>query len=176
MSKLNSRDLKKQREHKNRLRLLANERQQKAEQAALEALAAEVERKMSLTDDQIYLLSYFARSALQNMLFSTSTSDDWAAVAIAINTGMVLSEMGIGPEHESLFIQAQEVLSATWERGTRLGAWRFDGKGSEIIRNAIEIHELQFEAAQVGEIREAYTEVKRREEIGNVYEIEPIAA
>lgn len=134
------------------------------------------QNKLNLSDDEIQKIAIFARMALNNLLFGKSSDDDWGDVTAAINTGLILSERGFGPEHEGLFIQAQEALSICWKRGKRTGIWRFDGKGAEVMRNAIDIHEIQIEHTTVGDIRKAYQEVLSRIDEGNVFEIERVAA
>lgn len=130
-----------------------------------------------IDDESLQKIALLARTALDRILYAPDANvDDYATVAAAINTGYVLTEMGIGAENRELFIAGQEAITKLYERGTRTGIWRFDGASAETVRNATEIYEVQSENVYLDEIRKAYQTVIDRVKNGNIYQIERVTA
>lgn len=128
-------------------------------------------------EESLQKIAIYARIGLDRILQAPDANiDDYALIAVAVNTGLVLTEMNIGAENSELFIAAQEAITKLYERGTRTGIWRFDGASAEIVRNATDIYEAQSENVFVDEIRKAYQTVIDRVESGNVYQIERVTA
>jgi len=130
-----------------------------------------------LDDDTLQKIAIQARIGLDRILQAPDANvDDYALVAVAVNTGFVLTEMNIGAENSELFLNAQVAITKLYERGTRTGIWRFDGLSAEVVRNATDIYEAQSENVYIDEIRKAYQTVIDRVENGNIYQIERISA
>ena len=97
-------------------------------------------------------------------------------MSVAINTALVLAEMGIGTEFVKDVEAAQEGLARCHIRGTELGRWALDGDAIRDIEMALALHDEQMRVATKGQIREALAEVARRINIGNVLTVEKLAA
>ncbi|MFZ6690261.1 hypothetical protein [Undibacterium sp. SXout20W] len=103
---------------------------------------------------------------------SIANADHWADLATAANLALMLAEQGYGPEHESVFIRAQEALTRMYLRGTQKNIWRFDGQGLQDMRDTLELHDLQCEHATNGDIQNALTTIRDRILTGNVFEFQ----
>ena len=98
--------------------------------------------------------------------------DHWADLATVANLALMLAEQGYGPEHEAVFIRAQEALTRMYARGTQKNIWRLDGAGLQDMRDTLELHDLQCEHATNGDIQQALTTIRDRIVSGNVFQIQ----
>lgn len=134
------------------------------------------EQHIPLDAHQVSDIKLATRLALTQMINGASTADDWGMVAGAMNTALILAEQGYGVEHTDIFVRAQEAIARSYERGTRTGAWRFDGAGLQDVLTAVELHEQQCDLVTRGDIKAALEEVERRVKSGLTYQIERVAA
>lgn len=100
-----------------------------------------------------------------------ATVDHWADLATSANLSLMLAEIGIGKEHESVFIRAQEALTRMYARA-QTGAWRLDGPGVQDVRDMLHLHDQQCELATNQDISAALVEIARRIQAGQVFEFQ----
>ncbi|GGI16394.1 hypothetical protein [Oxalicibacterium faecigallinarum] len=119
---------------------------------------------MDMTDLGI---AYWA--AFHQMLHGQAREEDWTMVTVALNTALILCEQGFGADWVDTINVALEGAWRSKLRADGLGVWRYDGNAICAIREALEMHDLQVEHANKGEIRAAFDEVRRRAVAGHVF-------
>lgn len=134
------------------------------------------EESAPLRGDQVTDIGYAYRTSLENLRSGPASEEAWSSVACALNIGLVLSEIGIGPEYELEFVTALDGAFRAKARSARTGNFRLDDDAMRDIGNAFETHDLQLELATRAEITEAMRTVRRRIDTGNVYTVQTAGA
>lgn len=112
-------------------------------------------------------LSYW--QAYAALASGRSSGDHWGIVSSSLNTALILAEKGIGAEYAPYINKALDCSWRVFMRAKRTGLWRFDGEGMSAVREALEIHDEQIKLATKEDFRNAFAEVKRRAESGDIY-------
>ncbi len=103
---------------------------------------------------------------------SAATIEHWAQLATVANLALMLAELGYGPEHEPVFVRAQEAVTRMYARGIQKKVWRLDGPGLQDMRDALTLHDLQCEHATYGDICQAMAMIRDRILSGDVFQIQ----
>lgn len=122
-----------------------------------------------LRHDQLSDLGIAYWISLDNLRAGDANEECWSCVTCALNIGMVLSERGIGPEHEQAFVHALDGAFRAKRRSARTGNFRLDGQALTDIEAAFHIHDQQMTLATRAEIGAAMATVRQRIDAGNVY-------
>lgn len=117
------------------------------------------------TDESIAL-----RVSLEALRTGRADERAFHSITAAINVSMVLCERGVGADYLPHIIQAQQSLLRVWTRSEKTGRWLFDGAGWQHVNHAIDIHEAQLASISRREASDAFREVIRRINQGNVFE------
>lgn len=123
-----------------------------------------------LRHDQLSDLGLAYWLSLDNLRAGDANEECWSCVTCALNIGMVLSERGIGPEHEETFVRALDGAFRAKIRSARAGSFRLDGQALTDIEAAFHIHDQQMAVATRAEVGAAMAAVRHRIDAGNVYQ------
>lgn len=97
------------------------------------------------TTQRVLTAMYAALDALQ---FGRATTTDWNDLAEAANHGYVFSkELGLGPEHLGLFVEARQVLIQLGERYHERGRFVATAQELQTLHAMAAVHDLQLQAA-----------------------------
>jgi hypothetical protein len=110
-----------------------------------------------------------ARLALVNLEQGNGSKESWGTLACALNTGLVLCEMGIGADLVDDFVLALDGLFKSEQRAEKFQAHRLDGESMQNVRYALNVHDAQLQVATHDQALQALNTVNQRIVSGNVY-------
>jgi hypothetical protein len=87
---------------------------------------------------------------------------EWDLMAGAMNMGVVMAEMGIGPEFLATIITGREALLEVGKRGLTKGRFVFTGDELAAMNEAMACHDAQVENVRAIDLDRAAAEVERR--------------
>lgn len=132
------------------------------------------EEAVPLRGDQVTDIGVAYWLSLENLRTGPASEESWCNVACALNIGLVLCEMGIGPEYEETFVAALD--GAFRAKARNSGNFRLDGDAMRDIEEAFAAHDLQMQHATRAEVTKAMQTVRRRIDTGNVYTVQTAGA
>lgn len=136
---------------------------------AVARIHARAEEVVPLRDDQLTDLGVAYWLSLENLRTGAATEEAWSCIVSALNIGVVLCELGVGPEHELAFVAALDGAFRAKLRSAKSGTFRLDGEAMRDIEAAFQIHDEQMKLATRAEVTQAMRTVHARIESGNVY-------
>lgn len=107
---------------------------------------------------------------LSTMLAGHGNYETWGVIVKNLNVAMILTELGYGQEW---LPRIREAMDGAWRaqlRERKTGRWGFDGPAAAAIREALEIHQLQLQAASKADVLEALHLMHESLESGHVYQ------
>jgi hypothetical protein len=107
-------------------------------------------------------------AAFASMKTLHAVEDHFHKLAGAANVALVLAEQGVMPEALEDFKAAQDALIAVWRRAEKTGRFGFTAAEMDAIKEALQLHDLQLQAATQEQALKAVTEVIRRKENGDL--------
>lgn len=125
--------------------------------------------KMPLNDEQTNALGVVHLMSFDQMVNGRGTEADWATVCGALNTAVVLSERGFGPEYEGRIVEALDGAARCKVRHQEKGVWGFDGPAMQAIKVALDVYGQQLEYATREEVMDALATVSSRAKSGHAY-------
>lgn len=143
-----------------------------AQHGGLVAIAmchARGENASTLKPDQVTDLGVAYWLSFENLRAGDANEESWSCVACALNVALVLSEKGIGAEHEQQLVAALDGTFRAKIRSAKTGNFRLDGDALRDIEIALQIHDQQMAIAKRWEITAAMNTIYKRLNDGNVY-------
>lgn len=122
----------------------------------------------AMAADQQLDLVIFCSSALDALAHGQATDIDVNNLAMISNLSMILCERGIGGNVLDDVIEAQCAVVEIQQRQARTGRIGASGPGLQALRDLVDIHEQQLEAAPMGEVRAAISTMRNRMAAGHV--------
>lgn len=120
--------------------------------------------------DQQLDLGLTYRMAYQAMLTGNATEDDFEALAVASNIGLVLEEMR-NDGYMDVIKDAQEALMQCRRRGEQLGRWGLDGHGIQAVSTFLDVHDEQLRTSSQKGVVNALDQARRRMTAGQTLEL-----
>lgn len=136
---------------------------------AVARIHARAEEAAPLQDDQLTDLGVAYWVSLEQLLTGDAIEEAWSCVACALNIGIVLCEMEVGKEYETLFAQALDGAFRAKVRSAKTGNFRLDGEAIRDIQEAFAVHDEQMRIATRAEVTTAMQTVHARMASGNIY-------
>jgi hypothetical protein len=142
--------------------------------SALREVAAELKRvndNMGLPMDRRarHELETDAWLCLSTMLAGYGNEETWGVIVKNLNVAMILTELGYA---EEWYPRIKDAMAGAWRaqlRQRRTGRWGFDGEAAAAIREVLEIHQVQLQAASKADVLEALNRMHDSLATGNVY-------
>jgi hypothetical protein len=106
---------------------------------------------------------------MTTMLAGHGNEETWGVIVKNLNVAMILTELGYGEELYDLLKDAMAGAFRAQIRAKRSGRWGFDGPAAASIREALEYHQVQLQAASKAHVYEALQIMNQRLADGNVY-------
>lgn len=142
--------------------------------SALREVAAELKR---VNDNPGLPMDQRARLELEGdawlcmttMLAGHGNEETWGVIVKNLNVAMILTELGYGEELYDLLKDAMAGAFRAQIRAKRTGRWGFDGPAAATIREALQYHQVQLQAASKAHVLEALQTMHQRLADGDVY-------
>lgn len=106
---------------------------------------------------------------MTTMLAGHGNEETWGVIVKNLNVAMILTELGYGEELLPLVKDAMAGAFRAQLRAKRTGRWGFDGPAAAAIREALQYHQVQLQAASKAHVFEALQIMNQRLAEGNVY-------
>lgn len=106
---------------------------------------------------------------LSTMLAGHGNQETWGVIVKNLNVAMILTELGYA---EEWYPRIKEAMAGAWRaqlRERKTGRWGFDGPAAAAIREVLEIHQVQLQAASKADVLEALHRMNDSLATGNVY-------
>jgi hypothetical protein len=112
--------------------------------------------------DQITILRIKNHGALSSLANGDASKDDADIIITAMNIADALIRMGVGEPHAKEMRQAQDAILSMARRGVANGyKFGFNTEELEAVNWAMEIHEAQLDAINIGQLEKAVDMVKK---------------
>lgn len=117
-----------------------------------------------LTKAQVTQLMAPNHAALHALQFGGFNADHWKNLADAFNIAEALAQppVNIANDHADKFEDAHCVLYALSEQFRDMGTWTARAQQLQVVKDAMEIFEIQLEHVAQGEFERAVERLKRR--------------
>lgn len=106
---------------------------------------------------------------LSTMLAGHGNYEAWGVIVKNLNVAMLLTELGYGEEWLPRIKEAMAGAYRAQLREKRTGRWGFDGPAAAAIRDVLQVHQVQLEAASKAHVLEALQVMHERLAAGEVY-------
>lgn len=106
---------------------------------------------------------------LSTMLAGHGNEETWGVIVKNLNVAMILTELGYA---EEWYPRIKDAMAGAWRaqlRERKTGRWGFDGQAAAAIREALQIHQVQLQAASKADVLEALNRMHDSLATGNVY-------
>lgn len=100
-----------------------------------------------------------------------AAAEHWHTLAAELNIAMLLSEAGVMPQALGDFKEAQLAIVTVGKRAERSGKLGFNSVEFSLIKEALQLHDLQLKAATKQQALDAVREAERRQEAGHVFSV-----
>lgn len=106
---------------------------------------------------------------MSTMLAGYGNYETWGVIVKNLNVAMILTELGYAEEWLPRIREAMDGAYRAHQRAQKTGRWGFDGPAAAAIREVLQIHQVQLEAATKAHVLEALTIMNERLAAGEVY-------
>jgi hypothetical protein len=103
-----------------------------------------------------------ARRAFENLRAGHQPDAAWCNLADAMNVAEALARAGIASDKLGEILQAQQALSAVYQRRARVGTLVCTGPELQVLEHAVMLHGIQLRVASQGEVQAAIETVRTR--------------
>lgn len=142
--------------------------------SALREVAAELKQVednpgLPMTDRRRLELETDAWLCLSTMLAGYGNEETWGVIVKNLNVAMILTELGYA---EEWYPRIKDAMAGAWRaqlRERKTGRWGFDGEAATAIREVLQIHQVQLQAASKADVLEALHRMNDSLATGNVY-------
>ena len=110
--------------------------------------------------------------SLVALKFGAANEAAWSTVVQALNLGMLLCEIGFGPDLLGSMVAAQDGAFRAYARAQRTGSFRLDGAGIYAVTRGIEIYDWQLQWASRHDLLQAEAAMYARMLAQDVYKLE----
>lgn len=106
---------------------------------------------------------------MTTMLAGYGNEETWGVIVKNLNVAMILTELGYAEEWYPRIQEAMQGAHRAQLRARRTQRWGFDGPAAAAIREALQVHQVQLQAASKAHVFEALQTMNQRLADGNVY-------